>query len=282
MVLEFGVAFLDWTLYNEVIVRHRSFMLDRSCGRAVMIHRLPPALSGIPVVIAITLLVAGPAAGDEPASFDALAAEYVHAVSPLLGRFCLDCHSTEQQEADLDLESFATLAEVRQEPRVWVKVAEMLAHGEMPPEDAEQPAPGDHQQLRGWLQRYLHAEALANAGDPGRVLLRRLNHAEYTYTIRDLTGVELDPARQFPSEGAGGEGFTNAGTALAMSPGLLTKYLDAGSRSPRTRCLGLMVFDSRPTPRSTTGPTKSSPKFAMCMASLRRPSTWASAPKWAT
>jgi hypothetical protein len=77
-------------------------------------------------------------------------------------------------------------------------------------------------------RRYLRAEALANAGDPGPVGLRRLNNAEYTYTIRDLTGVDLDPAREFPVDSAAGEGFTNAGNALAMSPALLTKYFDAG------------------------------------------------------
>ena len=70
--------------------------------------------------------------------------------------------------------------------------------------------------------------ALANAGDPGPVVLRRLSNAEYTYTIRDLTGVEaLDPAREFPVDGAAGEGFSNTGAALVMSPALLTKYLDA-------------------------------------------------------
>jgi hypothetical protein len=70
--------------------------------------------------------------------------------------------------------------------------------------------------------------ALANAGDPGPVVLRRLSNMEYTYTLRDLTGIEsLDPAREFPIDGAAGEGFTNAGAALVMSPALLTKYLDA-------------------------------------------------------
>ena len=58
--------------------------------------------------------------------------------------------------------------------------------------------------------------------------MRRLSNAEYTYTLRDLTGVEtLDPAREFPTDGAAGEGFSNAGAALVMSPALLTKYLDA-------------------------------------------------------
>ena len=93
---------------------------------------------------------------------------------------------------------------------------------------AKQPAPERRKELRGWVERYLHAEALAHAGDPGPVVLWRLNNAEYTYTIRDLTGVDLNPAREFPADSAAGEGFTNTGNALVMSPALLRKYLDAG------------------------------------------------------
>jgi hypothetical protein len=70
--------------------------------------------------------------------------------------------------------------------------------------------------------------AKARAGDPGPVVLRRLSNAEYTYTIRDLTGVNsLDPAKEFPVDSASGEGFMNVGNSLVMSPSLVTKYLDA-------------------------------------------------------
>ena len=56
------------------------------------------------------------AVGDEPVSMETLADEYERNVRPLLTRFCVECHSTEQQEGDLDLEQFATLAEVRRGP----------------------------------------------------------------------------------------------------------------------------------------------------------------------
>ena len=148
-------------------------------------------------------------------------------------QFCLGCHSTALRTGELDLERFATLAEVRRGTKAWLKVAEMLDNGEMPPESARQPAPEQRKELRGWVERYLHAEALANAGDPGPVVLRRLNNAEYTYTIRDLTGVDLNPAREFPADSAAGEGFTNTGNALVMSPALLRKYLDAGKEIAR-------------------------------------------------
>ena len=89
-------------------------------------------------------------------------------------------------------------------------------------------AAAQKEQLFAWVNAVLDEIALARAGDPGPVVLRRLSNAEYTYTIRDLTGVEsLDPAREFPVDGAAGEGFMNVGNALVMSPSLVTKYLDA-------------------------------------------------------
>lgn len=163
-------------------------------------------------------------------AFPVLANEYAAQVRPLLQRTCLSCHSTEKQEGELDLERFADLDTVRAGTKAWLKVAEMLDNGEMPPKDSPQPSVAERKQLRGWIDRYLRAEAYASAGDPGPVVLRRLSNAEYSYTIRDLTGVPLDPAREFPADSAAGEGFTNAGGALVMSPALLTKYFDAGKQ----------------------------------------------------
>src|SRR6185436_8944825 len=62
---------------------------------------------------------------------------------------------------------------------------------------------------------------------PGRVVVRRLSNAEFNNTVRDLTGIDLDPTKDFPADGAAGEGFTNAGDALVTSPTLLAKYLNA-------------------------------------------------------
>ena len=155
--------------------------------------------------------------------------EYEQTIRPLLAQYCLDCHSTENREGELDLERFTTVELLRGDLAPWQRVAEMLDNGEMPPEDAEQPTHDQRQQLKAWVGDFLDAESLARAGDPGRVLMRRLSNAEYNYTVRDLTGVDLRPAREFPADGAAGEGFTNTGQALVMSPSLLDKYLDAAN-----------------------------------------------------
>lgn len=163
-------------------------------------------------------------------AIDAAGAEFEEAILPILNRYCNTCHSTEKQKGDLDLERFSSMELVRRDPMVWEHALEQLASNEMPPRKREVPQlpAAQKQKLTTWARRTLDEIALANAGDPGPVVLRRLSNMEYTYTLRDLTGVEsLDPAREFPVDGAAGEGFTNAGAALVMSPSLLTKYLDA-------------------------------------------------------
>src|SRR6266571_468911 len=157
------------------------------------------------------------------------AADYEREIRPLLKEYCLGCHSTEKHKGDLDLERFTSLIEVMKQPKVWQGVVEQISLGEMPPKEKPQPAEAQRVQLLGWANAVLDDVALARSGDPGPVVLRRLSNAEYTCTVRDLTGVEsLDPAKEFPVDGAAGEGFMNTGNALVMSPSLLTKYLDAG------------------------------------------------------
>ncbi len=156
-----------------------------------------------------------------------LADEYAARVRPVLAKYCLGCHSTAKKKGDLDLERFATIEQARREVRPWQAVVEMLENGEMPPKKSPQPAAEERRRLVTWARALVDAEARARAGDPGRVVVRRLSNAEYTNTIRDLTGVDLQPARDFPGDGAAGEGFTNAGDALVLSPTLLGKYLKA-------------------------------------------------------
>jgi mono/diheme cytochrome c family protein len=163
----------------------------------------------------------------EEAAADPIAAGFV-AARPLLTRSCLDCHSGAAAEGEVDLAGLVDLAAFRAQPKLVQRVEEMVASGQMPPPESDQLTDEERRVLAEWLRAFLAAEARARAGDPGCVVLRRLNNAEYTHTIRDLTGIDsLDPVREFPADGGAGEGFTNTGQSLVMSPSLVTKYLDA-------------------------------------------------------
>ena len=91
-------------------------------------------------------------------------------------------------------------------------------------------------------------EARKNAGDPGPVLARRLSNAEYNYTIRDLTGVDIRPTREFPVDPANTAGFDNSGESLTMSPALLNKYLQAAREVGDHMVLTPDGFDFAPHP----------------------------------
>ncbi|MEC7497502.1 MAG: DUF1587 domain-containing protein, partial [Planctomycetota bacterium] len=148
-------------------------------------------------------------------------------VLPVLREFCFDCHSDDLIEAELDLSTLKSLTDARRQAEKLRKVAHVVESRQMPPQDSPEVPEKQLDVVVGWLSRFLSLEAQARSGDPGPVVLRRLSHAEYTYSIRDLTGVpSLDPAKEFPVDGAAGEGFTNTGNALVMSPALVTKYLD--------------------------------------------------------
>jgi hypothetical protein len=170
-----------------------------------------------------------PAAGSGTArAAGVTAGDFERRIRPVMKEFCLGCHSTEKPKGDLDLERFTTLAEVMKHGKVWQLFAEQMAGDEMPPKEKPQPTEEQRTLLLEWARAVVDDIARSRAGDPGPVVLRRLNNAEYKYTLRDLTGVAtLDPAREFPADSASGEGFMNVGNSLVMSPALVTKYLDA-------------------------------------------------------
>jgi hypothetical protein len=183
-----------------------------------------------------------------------LGAEYAEKVKPVLAKYCLDCHSTKKKKGDLDLERYSSLDAIRRDLKPWPMVIENLENGEMPPKKSPQPGADERKTIATWSRAMLDAEARARAGDPGRVVVRRLSNAEYNNTVRDLTGVDLQPARDFPADGAAGEGFANTGDALVMSPTLLGKYLNAAKEIAAHAVLlpDGMRFSPAKTPRDWT------------------------------
>lgn len=175
---------------------------------------LGSCLSAIPIASAV--------------EYPGLPERYESTIQPLLEQYCYDCHNADLAEGDVDFSRVSTWSSAEGETQQWQLADEMIHGGIMPPVDAGQPSDEERTLILQWLRDYLTLQSKKDAGDPGPVVLRRLCNAEYAYTIRDLTGVaSLDPGREFPVDGAAGEGFTNVGNALAMSPALATKYLDA-------------------------------------------------------
>ena len=190
-----------------------------------------------PVVLTCGLLVAVSALGirassrqaatgrsSPPARTDAFATS----VKPFLQTYCYGCHGGNQPAAGFDLTSYATQDSVIDDQRRWNLVLARLKAGEMPPSQSRQhPTPAQRQSVIDWIETTSAEDARRHPNDPGIVLARRLSNAEYDYTIRDLTGVDIRPTKEFPVDPANQAGFDNSGESLAMSPALVKKYLDA-------------------------------------------------------
>jgi mono/diheme cytochrome c family protein len=194
---------------------------------------MPPSSSllAAAAVLVVSATAATAAAAEPgaraPADPDALPRRFAEQVRPFLATYCLGCHGHDKPRGQLDLSVFSDLASVTRDLRRWEPVLEMLESGEMPPAKARQPAPAARAQVQAFIRDVRQHEAARTAGDPGPVLARRLSNAEYDYTVRDLTGVDIRPTREFPVDPANEAGFDNSGESLTMSPALLDKYLGA-------------------------------------------------------
>lgn len=148
-------------------------------------------------------------------------------VEPLLSENCYRCHGGEKTKGKIDLKVLAEDPKFREEFELWNRVHETVESGEMPPDEDDALKPEQQHKITGWITDELHTLAAEFSGDPGPVTMRRLTNAEYDRTIRDLTGHDFELAKEFQSEAGGGEGFSNIGDVMFLSPSSIEKYLSA-------------------------------------------------------
>jgi hypothetical protein len=159
----------------------------------------------------------------EPPKWDSL--------RPMMEERCYDCHGAAKTKGGVDLFKLDKNPSVATEYALWEKVKDVVANNEMPPKKEEPLKPEDKGRLLSWVTGALDSLANTNAGDPGQVTMRRLTNAEYDYSIRDLTKRDYGFGKEFPADGGGGEGFSNTGDVLFVSPAQLDKYLAAARKA---------------------------------------------------
>lgn len=163
----------------------------------------------------------------EPPDYSSFDRRFAQEVAPIIGTYCTGCHGGEQPASALDLSHYEDAAEIVSGFGIWEHVSDRLTAGTMPPTGLPQPTASEREVVLSYIADLRNYEARRNAGDPGIVLAHRLSNAELNYTILDLTGVDIQPAKEFPVDPANEAGFDNTGETLAISPALLTRYLDA-------------------------------------------------------
>lgn len=196
----------------------RRRMVLACCGLSI-------AANMVAVMIALAVM-ASPVAAQSPEPPVEIASP--QQIDDYLKNYCVACHGPQQQKGDLRLDGLSRDFTQGRAASVWVEVMDRLNLGEMPPEDAkQQPTAAESARITRWVAaKVAEAESQANSTG-GRVVMRRLNRAEYTNTIRDLLGVTFlegdGPLKDLPSDGKVG-GFDKVGKALLLDPSLMDAY----------------------------------------------------------
>ncbi len=137
----------------------------------------------------------------------------------------MECHRTGDPKGGVNFDLFENINQVVQKGQLWLKVLEQIKSRQMPPDT--EPALSNHEYeelVEGIDKLLLNSLKKTN---PNRVVVRRLSHAEYQYSVEDLLQVHFDARSYFPADGSGGGGFDNQARALYMTPLKMERYYEA-------------------------------------------------------
>jgi len=150
-----------------------------------------------------------------------------------LDRYCVSCHSEKAKAAmdsarKLQLDTLDT-ANVVKDGAKWELVVRKLRAGMMPPAGVRRPDAPVYESMISYLEGELDKNTSVHMPPPG---LHRLNRTEYANTMRDMLGLQIDPAAYLPSDDST-SGFDNIAGALGLSSTLVEAYVTAAQKISR-------------------------------------------------
>ena len=183
---------------------------------------------------AATIVVLGLGPAPAPGQDSAADVTFTKSVRPFFAKNCYACHSSKLSSGGLSLEAYSSPTLFFQDRDEAAKILKKLQAGEMPPRALPRPNAEELKAVTNWIAEDLDRQAKA---DSRRVMARRLNRVEYNNTVRDLLGVDVRPADDFPQDDSA-YGFDNIAQALSVSPLLMEKYIATAERISRTAVFG--------------------------------------------
>ena len=151
--------------------------------------------------------------------------DYTSDIIPVLDKHCYSCHNTGNTKGGVNLKRYEEEGRIVKDGQLWLKVVDQIRTKEMPPSNKPGLNEEDYHVLLDGINGILIKSLEKRT--PGKVVIRRLSHTEYHYTILDLTGVDFDAMNRFPADGSGGGGFDNQGGSLFFTPLKMERYYDA-------------------------------------------------------
>ena len=148
---------------------------------------------------------------------------------PLFLKYCVECHTGEKPKGDFHATKLSLDFVDNANRASWLSVMKQLKAGTMPPDGKPRPNEHETKALIDWIGDRVATAEKERRGAQGRVVLRRLNRAEYANTVRDLLGVTVDLEDLLPLD-TSTSGFDNNAESLHVSSYLMENYLEAAER----------------------------------------------------
>jgi cytochrome c5 len=178
----------------------------------------------ITAVLGAALLAA--AAGRAAAAADTgAAAPHTDTVGwSIFGTYCTECHNTEDWAGGVAFDAM-TEQDIPDSIDVLEKAVRKLRSQQMPPGGHKMPDKATRAAFISWMEGRLDQVGREHE-DPGSVGLHRLNRKEYGNAVRDLLGIDIDPADLLPRDEPR-DGLDNIAAALQVTPSFLDQYISA-------------------------------------------------------
>ena len=162
-------------------------------------------------------------------------------IKPLIAKYCLECHSADDPSGDVQLDKLSNKLSQGEDAEAWHAALDVINAGDMPPEDADQPSQQEREQIVNWI-----TESLGKAADAKKqtrkTSVRRLTRDQYTNTLQDLLGIQVDFGETLPADSKSEMGFRNSGEVLQTS----SLHLDYYEKIARAALGKAIVSGDRP------------------------------------
>ncbi|QEF96891.1 Planctomycete cytochrome C [Stieleria maiorica] len=163
------------------------------------------------------------------ASGTARAAEKTASV--FVNQYCVDCHSGEESEAGLRMDTLKLKLGDQTAFDAWAMIHHRVSNGEMPPEDGAQPELDERAE---WLAELGNALADADRDRQerfGRSELRRLSRVEFANSLKDILDLPyLEVEEMLPPDSLA-HGYSKSAMALDFSHVMVTRYMEAADEA---------------------------------------------------
>jgi mono/diheme cytochrome c family protein len=168
-------------------------------------------------------------------------AHYIETVRPLLSNYCFGCHGPDTQKANVRLDVLNPDFIKGPDAGHWHAALDMINTAEMPPKKKKQPSDAERRIIVDWMTQGIQLAKAAKRNESKQVL-RRLTKEQYTNTLQELLGIEVNFGRDLPDDPLSELGFSNSGELLQSS----TLHLETFEKIAREALDKVIVGSEKP------------------------------------